>query len=115
MSKKEKNRVGVVYSTNPDFQYELDQGEQSETLIPSKQILRIHLDKKQRKGKEVTLIAGFVGQMADCEALGKILKQKCGVGGAVKDNEIILQGDHRTKVLAFLLAADYKLTKISGG
>ena len=115
MSKKEKNRVGIVYSTNPDFQYELDQGEQFETLVPSKQVLRIHLDRKQRKGKEVTLITGFVGQLTDCEALGKILKQKCGVGGAVKDNEIILQGDHRTKVLAFLLAADYKLTKISGG
>ena len=115
MSKKEKNRVGVVYSTNPDFQFELDQGEQSETLEPSKQVLRIHLDRKQRKGKEVTLIIGFVGQMADCEALGKVLKHKCGVGGAVKDNEIILQGDHRTKVLAFLLAADYRLTKIAGG
>ena len=115
MSKKEKNRVGVVYSTNPDFQYEMDQGEQVETLVPSKQELRIHLDRKQRKGQEVTLITGFVGQMADCEALGKILKQKCGVGGAVKENEIILQGDHRTKVLAFLLVADYKLTKISGG
>ena len=113
MSKKEKNRVGVVYSTNPDFQYEIDQGELSETLLPSKQVLRIHLDRKQRKGKEVTLITGFVGQLTDCEALGKLLKQKCGVGGAV--NEIILQGDHRTKVLAFLLAADYKLTKISGG
>ena len=115
MSKKEKNRVGVVYSTNPDFQYEMDQGEQSETLVPSKQVLRIHLDRKQRKGKEVTLILGFVGQSQDCEALGKTLKQKCGVGGAVKDNEIILQGDHCTKVLAFLLSADYKLTKISGG
>jgi translation initiation factor 1 len=115
MSKKEKNRVGVVYSTNPDFQYEMDQGEQSETLVPSKQVLRIHLDRKQRKGKEVTLITGFVGQMLDCEALGKVLKQKCGVGGAVKDNEIILQGDHRTKVLALLLAVDYKLTKIAGG
>jgi translation initiation factor 1 len=115
MSKKEKNRVGVVYSTNPDFQYELDQGEQFDTLVPSKQVLRIHLDRKQRKGKEVTLITGFVGQMADCETLGKMLKQKCGVGGAVKDNEIILQGDHRTKVLALLLAADYKLTKIAGG
>ena len=60
MSKKEKNRVGVVYSTNPDFQYEMDQGEQSETLVPSKQVLRIHLDRKQRKGKEVTIILGFV-------------------------------------------------------
>lgn len=115
MSKKEKNRVGVVYSTNPDFQYELDQGNSLDTLPPAKQVLRIHLDRKQRKGKEVTLITGFVGQMTDCETLGKVLKQKCGVGGAVKDNEIILQGDHRTKVLAFLLAADYNLTKIAGG
>jgi translation initiation factor 1 len=115
MSKKEKNRVGVVYSTNPDFNYELDNGEQLDTLIPSKQILRIQLDRKQRKGKEVTLITGFVGQMDDCEVLGKMLKTKCGVGGSVKDNEIILQGDHRTKVLAMLQAAGYNQTKISGG
>jgi len=115
MSKKVKNRIGVVYSTNPAFNYEVDNGEQLDTLPPLKQILRIQLDRKQRKGKEVTLITGFVGQIADCEELGKLLKQKCGVGGSVKDNEIILQGDHRTKVLAFLQGAGYNQTKISGG
>jgi translation initiation factor 1 len=115
MSKKEKNRIGVVYSTNPEFNYELDNGEQMDTLPSSKQILRVQLDRKQRKGKEVTLITGFVGRIEDCEALGKILKQKCGVGGSVKDNEIILQGDHRTKVLALLQAEGYNQTKISGG
>jgi translation initiation factor 1 len=101
MSKKEKNRIGVVYSTNPEFNYELDNGEQIDTLPSSKQILRVQLDRKQR--------------IEDCEALGKILKQKCGVGGSVKDNEIILQGDHRTKVLALLQAEGYNQTKISGG
>jgi translation initiation factor 1 len=115
MSKKVKNRIGVVYSTNPEFQYESELEAQPETLIPSKQILRIHLDRKQRKGKEVTLITGFVGQSQDCEALGKRLKQQCGVGGAVKDNEIILQGDHRSKVLTMLTGAGYHQTKISGG
>ena len=115
MSKKVKNRIGVVYSTNPEFQYESEHEEQSETLIPSRQVLRIHLDRKQKNGKEVTLISGFVGQTQDCEALGKLLKQKCGVGGAVKENEIILQGDHRSKVLAMLIAAGYHQTKISGG
>jgi translation initiation factor 1 len=115
MSKKIKNRVGIVYSTNPEFKYELDHDETPDTLLPAKQILRIQLDRKQRNGKEVTLITGFVGKWEDCESLGKLLKQKCGVGGSVKDNEIILQGDHRNKVLAMLQAAGYLQTKISGG
>ena len=84
-----KGRVNVVYSTNPDFRYEYDEENETETLAPEKQNLRVTLDSKQRKGKTVTLVQGFVGTEDDLKELAKLLKNKCGVGGSVKDGEII--------------------------
>lgn len=114
MSKK-KNRKGVVYSTNPDFEYEYDQDEVLETLAPDQQVLRVFIDRKMRKGKEVTLVTGFVGTEMDLKDLGKFLKSKCGVGGSVKDGEIIVQGNQRDKVVQLLLDKGYTKTKKSGG
>lgn len=112
MSKKHK-RSGIVYSTNPDFEYTVEQENETETLFPGQQKLIIRLDKKQRKGKQVTLVTGYVGNADDLKDLGKILKSKCGVGGSVKDNEIIIQGDFREKVKQVLDHMNYGC-KISG-
>ncbi|MEE1112105.1 MAG: translation initiation factor [Bacteroidales bacterium] len=109
MSKKNSNRIGVVYSTNPDFEYEEIEELEEETLPNNQQKLYVQLDKKQRAGKQVTLITGFVGRSEDLERLGKELKNKCGVGGSVKDNEILLQGDFRQKVIDYLMKKDYKV------
>jgi translation initiation factor 1 len=109
MSKKNSNRVGVVYSTNPDFQYEEIEEFEQETLPNNQQKLYVQLDKKQRAGKQVTLITGFVGTSEDLEILGKELKNKCGVGGSVKNGEILLQGDFRQKVMDYLVQKDYKV------
>lgn len=109
-----KERLNVVYSTNPDFQYENQDNETSDTLEPRLQNLRVMLDKKQRAGKQVTLITGFVGSEEDLRDLGKMLKSKCGVGGSAKDGEIIIQGDFRDKVLDLLLKAGYKAKKAGG-
>ena len=106
-----KNRLGVLYSTNPNFEYATEQDEEPETLPASEQRLRLSLSKKQRGGKEVTLITGFVGSTADLEALGKTLRHRCGVGGSTKEGEIIIQGDQRQKLLAILPALGYKKTK----
>ncbi len=114
MSKKSKGLHGIVYSTNPDFGYISDDSEIVETLEPRLQDLRVQLDKKQRGGKAVTLVTGFIGKQEDLEVLGKKLKQKCGVGGSAKDGEIIIQGDFREKVLALLSSEGYK-AKRSGG
>lgn len=109
MSKKNSNRIGVVYSTNPDFQYEEIEEFEQETLPNNQQKLYVQLDKKQRAGKQVTLITGFVGTSEDLEILGKELKNKCGVGGSVKNGEILLQGDFRQKVIDYLIQKDYKV------
>lgn len=87
-----KERINVVYSTNPNYQYEYNQEEEQETLAPEKQNLRVTLDSKQRKGKIVTLVQGFVGTEENLKELAKLLKNKCGVGGSVKDGEIIIKG-----------------------
>ena len=115
MSKKNKNLVNVVYSTNPNFQYQQDVQEENATLPNQHQKLYISLDKKQRAGKEVTLIEGFVGTEDDLKELGKIIKSKCGVGGSVKDGEILIQGSFKDKILDLLLKAGYSQTKTKGG
>ena len=112
--KNNQSRQGVVYSTNPEFSYQTDAAGETATLPPQQQQLRVQLDKKQRAGKQVTLITGFVGSDADLQTLGKLLKTKCGVGGSAKDGEIVVQGDFRAKVLEVLLAAGYKAKQIGG-
>jgi translation initiation factor 1 len=109
-----KDRLGVVYSTNSDFKFQHEENESTETLPPAKQNLRVMLDKKQRKGKSVTLITGFVGKEEDLQALAKLLKTKCGVGGTAKVGEILIQGDFCNKVLEILHQLNYK-AKRSGG
>lgn len=103
-----KARLGVVFSTNPDFQYTTDTTEDAETLPPAKQNLRVWLDRNHRGGKTVTLVKGFVGSEDDLKELAKELKNRCGVGGSAKDGEIIIQGTHRERVLDILLAKGYR-------
>lgn len=107
-----KDRLNVVYSTNPDFKYETEGEDQQETLPREKQQLKISLDKRNRKGKAVTLITGFIGLIEDLEDLGKFLKVKCGVGGSVKDGEIIIQGDFRNKIKELLLKEGYVKARV---
>lgn len=115
MSKKNKPDIrGFVYSTNPDFSFEPEQDD-TETPVPAQQRLRIKLDTKQRAGKAVTLIEGFIGKQEDLEDLGKKLKTFCGTGGSAKEGEIIVQGDQREKVLQWLQKNGYKNSKKSGG
>ena len=104
---KKKNVVGVVYSTNPDFEYQYEGTDEPTTLPPAQQRLRVTLDRHARGGKQVTLVTGFVGTDADLQALGKTLKSACGVGGSAKDGEIIIQGDHREKVTTILKQQGY--------
>ena len=107
-----KERLNVVYSTNPNFNYETDDDE--EQVTPAQQNLRVQLDRKNRGGKVVTLITGFVGTDNDLKDLGKFLKTKCGVGGAAKDGEIIVQGDFKQKILELLKKEGYTQTKPIG-
>jgi len=103
-----KKRLGVVYSTNPDFQYQtIDEEQEEETLPPGKQRLIVRIDRRQRAGKQVTLIEGFVGSGEDLSALAKTLKTKCGVGGTAKDGEITIQGDLRDKICTLLTGMGY--------
>jgi translation initiation factor 1 len=107
MAKKNKPKDGIVYSTDPSFSFE-EENEIQETLPPSEQRLKVRTDSKHRAGKLVTLVTGFVGNTEDLETLGKKLKTYCGTGGAVKDGEIIVQGDQKSKVLQWLLKEGYK-------
>ncbi len=109
-----KERLNVVYSTNPDFHYETEETEEQATLQPSQQRLRVQLDRKNRGGKVVTLVTGFVGTEDDLKELGKLLKSKCGVGGSAKEGEIIVQGDFKQKVLELLKKEGYMQTKAAG-
>jgi len=114
MAKDWKDRLGMVYSTDPDFKYDQGENEEAETLPPQQQDLRVMLDRKNRKGKSVTLVTGFIGTEEDLKELGKFLKSKCGTGGSVKDGEILVQGDFREKILELLSDKGYK-AKRSGG
>lgn len=107
-----KKRLDIVYSTNPDYHYREERSEEENTQPKEKQMLRISLDKRNRKGKAVTLITGFTGSDDDLQELGRMLKTKCGVGGSAKEGEIIIQGDHREKVLGILQKEGYAKSRI---
>lgn len=114
MSNDWKDRLGVVYSTNPDHQYNVEENPEENSLPPNQQDLRIALDKKQRKGKKVTLVIGYKGSENNLKELGKELKSKCGTGGSVKNGEILIQGDFRDKVIDFLKKEGYKVKRTGG-
>ncbi len=103
-----KKRLGVVFSTNPDFTYEEETVQEERTLDPSKQNLIVKIDRKGRAGKQVTLVTGFIGTSDDLAELGRTLKVKCGVGGSAKDGEITIQGDFRDRVVSLLKDMGYK-------
>ena len=106
-----KSRLGMVYSTDPGFNYETDDEPEAETLPAGQQDLRVWLDRKQRAGKVVTLVKGFVGRDADLQELARMLKARCGVGGSAKAGEIIIQGDHRDRVADLLIRSGYRCKK----
>ncbi|MFB6340506.1 translation initiation factor [Saccharicrinis sp. FJH62] len=114
MSEDWKKRLGMVYSSNPDYNYEADDENLEETPDNNKQDLRVLRDSKKRKGKTVTLVTGFIGHDDDLKELGKLLKTKCGVGGTVKDGEIMIQGDFRDKIYDILKSEGYKVKKAGG-
>ena len=109
-----KERLNVVYSTNPDYNYEMNEEEEQTTLPSAQQRLRVQLNRKNRGGKVVTLVTGFVGTDNDLKELGKLLKSKCGVGGSAKDGEIIVQGDFKQRVIELLKSEGYTQTKPVG-
>lgn len=106
-----KSRLGMVYSTDPDFAYTTAGAEELETPAPAQQDLRVWLDRKHRGGKVATLVRGFVGRDDDLQALARLLKTRCGVGGAAKEGEIIIQGDHRDRVVEILTRSGYRCKK----
>lgn len=109
-----KKRLGVVYSTDPNFDFNAEEENKQETLHPNQQKLYVSLDRKNRKGKSVTLIEGFIGTEKDLKSMAKELKSKCGVGGSVKDGEILIQGDFRERIISLLKEKGY-IVKRSGG
>lgn len=109
-----KERLNIVYSTNPDYNYEMNDDEEQTTLPSAQQRLRVQLDRKNRGGKVVTLVTGFVGTDNGLKELGKLLKSKCGVGGSAKDGEIIVLGDFKQRVIDLLKAEGYTQTKPVG-
>jgi translation initiation factor 1 len=104
-----KKKLNIVYSTNPDFHYEYDTNDKEELLPPGKQALKVRFEKKHRAGKKVTVISGFTGPESDLKDLAKLLKSRCAVGGSVKDQEILLQGDLRDKIKGVLLKEGYSV------
>lgn len=114
MAKQKKEKINIVYSTNPNYNYEYNEEEEVETLLPNQQKLYVSIDKKQRAGKEVTLIEGFVGAEDDLKELGKLLKSKCGVGGTVKDGEVLIQGNFRDKIMQILEKEGYQVKRKGG-
>ena len=112
MAKKKK--INVVYSTNPSYSYDFNEDQEQETLEPGNQNLYVSIDRKKRAGKEVTLIEGFIGSSDDMKDLSKLLKSKCGVGGAVKDGDILIQGKFKEKVYDILVSKGYSV-KMKGG
>lgn len=112
MGSDRKNRSGIVYSTDPAFIFQNEDEEKTVTLSPSSQNLRVGIDRKQRKGKTVTLITGFQGTAEDLSELGKMLRTKCGTGGSVKEGEILIQGDFCGKVIEILIQNGYKAKRI---
>lgn len=109
-----KDRLGMVFSTNPDFEYKHSDEDSAETLPPGDQLLYVSIDRKKRKGKEVTLVEGFVGTETDLKDLAKLLKQKCGVGGSAKDGEILVQGNFADKLVELLGKEGYKVKRKGG-
>lgn len=109
-----KERLGVVYSTNPDFEFQTETEKEEKTLPPQQQKLYVSLDRKNRKGKSVTLVSGFAGVEEDLKELGKLLKTKCGVGGTARAGEILIQGDFCERVMEILKTEGYQV-KRSGG
>ena len=107
-----KHRLGVVFSTNPDFEYASDEEPQMQAIAPQMQDLRVWRDSRHRAGKTVTVVRGFVGAQEELETLARLLKKGCGVGGSVKDGEIIIQGDRRDRVTELLLHEGYRCKKI---
>jgi len=109
-----KKRDGMVYSTSDEFEFQHESIDGQDSLAPSQQNLKVMLDKKARAGKKVTMIEGFIGNDIELAVLGKLLKNKCGVGGSAKDGEILIQGDHRDKVVQILQSEGYKAKKAGG-
>ena len=114
MSKKNKKRINVVYSTNPDFEFQEEQMDEIETLPNNEQLLYVSLDRKNRGGKEVTLVEGFIGSEIDVKDLSKVLKNKFGVGGSVKKTDILIQGNFVKKTIQVLMEMGYRVKQKGG-